>query len=277
MPEPHTAPPPRQPALYIPHGGGPCFFMDPMPGMPPDLWDRMAAYLRGIPASLPAVPRAIVVVSAHWEAPRPTIGVAPSHTLLFDYYGFPEHTYRLRYPARGAPALGARMQTLLAQAGVEADTDDRRGLDHGVFVPFKLMVPDADLPIVPLSLQRSLDAGFHFSVGAALAPLRDEGVLIVASGMSYHNLRDFFQPGRGDDTAQAFDDWLARTIADPDPQARNRALLDWAHAPGARASHPRPEHWIPILVAAGAGAADPASRPYVDRLLNKPVCAVRFG
>ncbi len=277
MPETPATPIPRQPALYIPHGGGPCFFMDPMPGLPSDLWDRMAAYLRGIPASLPTVPRAIVVVSAHWEAPKPTIGVAASHALLFDYYGFPEHTYRLRYPAHGAPALGARMQTLLAQAGVETDTDDRRGLDHGVFVPLKVMYPDAALPIVPLSLQRKLDPGFHFRVGAALAPLRDEGVLIIASGMSYHNLRDFFQPGRGDDEAQAFDDWLARAIADPDPQVRNRALLGWEDAPGARASHPRPEHWIPILVAAGAGAADPAYRPYVDRLLNKPVCAVRFG
>ncbi len=277
MPKSDTAPAPRQPALYIPHGGGPCFFMDPMPGMPSDLWGRMAAYLRGIPASLPDVPRAVVVISAHWEAPRPTIGVAPSHALLFDYYGFPEHTYRLRYPARGAPALGARIRDLLAQAGIDADADDRRGLDHGVFIPFKLIYPDAELPIVPLSLHRSLDPQFHFLLGSALAPLRDEGVLIVASGMSYHNLRDFFQAGRGDDAAQAFDDWLARTIADPDPQARNRALLEWKQAPGARACHPRPEHWLPILVAAGAAASETAHRPYVDRLLGKPLCAVRFG
>lgn len=267
----------RQPSLYIPHGGGPCFFMDPMPGMPPGLWDRMAAYLRSIPASLPAAPSALVVISAHWEASRPTIGIAAKHDLLYDYYGFPEHTYQLTYPARGAPALGAKIQALLAQTGVEADTDDRRGLDHGVFIPLKLMFPDADLPIVPLSLQRNLDPQFHFRIGAALSRLRDEGVLILASGMSYHNLHDFFHPGHGDDAAQSFDDWMAQTISDPDPAARNRALLDWSQAPGARTSHPRAEHWVPIFVAAGAGAAEPSRRPYVDRLLNKPVAAVRFG
>ena len=268
----------RLPSLYIPHGGGPCFFMDPAPGMPPDLWRKMAAYLGAIGPSLPVRPNAALVISAHWETSRPSVGRAARHALLYDYYGFPEHTYHLSYPALGSPALAARVRQLLAQAGIESDSDDQRGIDHGVFVPFKLIYPAAEVPIVPLSLRHDLDARAHIAIGAALAPLRDEGVLIVGSGMSYHNLRDFFRPdAQANEAARQFDCWLADTAAMTDPAQRERALIDWQRAPGAHACHPRAEHLLPLMVVAGAGLADPGRRPYTDILLGKAVSVVQFG
>ena len=178
--------PARQPTLFIPHGAGPCFFMD---WNPPGAWDRTAAFLRGIPASLPARPRAIVLVSGHWLAAQPTVTSGARPGLIHDYGGFPPHTYQLRYDAPGAPPVAERVAQLLAGAGLPAAQDAARGWDHGVFSPLKVAFPDADVPVVQLSLLRSLDAGEHVAMGRALAPLRDEGVLIVGSGMSYHNMR----------------------------------------------------------------------------------------
>jgi len=195
----------RMPCLFIPHGGGPCFFMDGPSPFSRSAWDRMAAYLRGVGPSLAARPKAVLVVSGHWDARRPTVNTASQHSLYYDYYGFPEHTYRLTYPAKGSPEMAARVRELLAKAGVDSDEEPRRGLDHGVFIPFMLMFPDADVPIVQLSLRKDMDASAHLAIGRALEPLRDEGVLIVGSGMSYHNLREFFRPGRGDADARAFD------------------------------------------------------------------------
>lgn len=148
----------RLPTLYIPHGGGPCFFMDPPPNLP-HMWDGLAAYLRGIDASLGVRPKAVLVVSGHWEMQQPTVNIAERPKLLFDYYGFPEHTYRLKYPVSGAPDLEPRVRSLLADAGFELAVDSKRGLDHGVFVPFLLIYPRADVPIMQLSLQQSLDPG----------------------------------------------------------------------------------------------------------------------
>jgi len=268
----------RLPTLYIPHGGGPCFFMDPLPGMPPDLWDKMAAYLRGIRASLPARPEAVVVISAHWEAARPTVSQVQRHSLLFDYYGFPEHTYRLTYPAQGSVALAQKVQELLARAAIDCDVDGSRGIDHGVFIPFKLIFPEADVPIVPLSLRHDLDARAHLAIGAALAPLREQGVLIVGSGMSYHNLREFFhQNFRANEAARQFDQWLATTVRLPNTAERDQALGDWQRAPGARECHPRAEHLLPLMVAAGAARNDPGQIAYCDILLGKALSAVQFG
>lgn len=267
----------RMPTLYIPHGGGPCFFMDVPPGMPADLWDHMAAYLRGIGPSLPAPPTAVLVISAHWEAPRPTVSTAAQPDLLFDYYGFPEHTYHLTYPAVGSPALAAQVRELLTAAGIASDQDAERGLDHGVFVPFKLIFPEADVPIVAMSLQRGLDPAAHLAIGRALAPLREAGVLIVGSGMSFHNLRTLFSDdGTSDAQASAFDTWLTDAVTAAAP-ARDRALTDWRNAPGARASHPSEEHLLPLMVAAGAAANDRGERVYSDRLMGKALSGFRFG
>jgi aromatic ring-opening dioxygenase catalytic subunit (LigB family) len=268
----------RLPTLYIPHGGGPCFFMETPPGLPRDLWDRMATYLRGIDASLGTRPESVLVISGHWEAERPTVNTALRPPLLFDYYGFPEHTYRLTYPVPGSPALARRVRDLLGAADIASDEEPERGLDHGVFVPFKLIYPEADIPIVQLSLNRNLDAATHLRMGHALAPLRDEGVLIVGSGMSYHNLRDLFSSDpRAMRAAAEFDAWLTEAVTESDSVLRETKLAAWHQAPGARAAHPRPEHLIPLMVAAGAAGGDAARRNYNEPLLGKPVSGFQFG
>ncbi|MGA2793848.1 MAG: class III extradiol ring-cleavage dioxygenase [Roseiarcus sp.] len=265
----------RMPCLFIPHGGGPCFFMDAPPPFSHSAWDKMAGYLRGVGPSLAARPKAILVVSGHWDAKRPTVNTAAQHSLYYDYYGFPEHTYRLTYPAKGSPELAAHVRDLLARAGVESDEEPRRGLDHGVFIPFMLMFPDADIPIVQLSLREDMDASAHLAIGRALEPLRDEGVLIVGSGMSYHNLREFFRPGRGDADSRAFDSWLVDAVSDP--ARRDARLKDWLDAPSAAACHPEPEHLLPLHVVAGAAGADVGRRVYEDQILGKAVSAFQFG
>ena len=249
-----------------------------MPGLPPDLWDRMAAYLRGIDSSLGRRPAAILVISGHWETAQPTVNTALHPPLLFDYSGFPEHTYRLTYPVAGSPALAAHVRGLLSAAGIASAEEAHRGLDHGVFVPFKVMYPAADVPLVQLSLNRNRDASTHLAVGRALAPLRAEDVLIVGSGMSYHNLREFFVDSpQVNDASEAFDAWLDRALAEQDPADRAAKLERWRDAPGARACHPTPEHLLPLLVAAGAAADSPARRTYHDHLMGKAVSGFQFG
>lgn len=252
--------------------------MDVPPGLPPDLWERMAAYLRNLDRSLGVRPKAVLVISGHWEESRPTVNAAQRPPLLFDYYGFPEHTYRLTYPAPGSPELAARVQQLFASAGIASEATDQRGLDHGVFIPFKVVYPNADVPMVQLSLHHSLDASVHLAIGKVLAPLRDEGVLIVGSGMSYHNLGEMFVNAAGsNEPAEQFDQWLTRTIEDDDAGAREQGLASWLHAPGARRCHPRPEHLLPLMVAAGAAAGDAGRCTFKDRLLGKAVSAFQFG
>jgi aromatic ring-opening dioxygenase catalytic subunit (LigB family) len=195
--------------------------------------------------------------------------------LLYDYHGFPEHTYRLTWPAPGDPDLAARVIQLLAQNGIVSQPETTRGWDHGVFVPFKLVWPDADVPTVQLSLRRDGDPTAHLALGRALAPLRDEGVLIVGSGLSYHNLGNFFG-AQGVADGEAFDAWLGDAVA-ADPDERERRLAAWRSAPGARASHPTPEHLLPLHVVAGAAGNDIGRRTFGDLLLGKPVSAFQFG
>jgi aromatic ring-opening dioxygenase catalytic subunit (LigB family) len=260
-----------QPALYIPHGGGPCFFMPD----PRGVWTRMESYLRGLPASLPEPPKAILVISGHWEAPAFTLTGAAEHPgLIFDYYGFPPETYRLTWPAPGAPWLAERAGALLAAAGVPCAVDRVRGFDHGVFIPLKVMVPDAEVPVVQMSLHASLDPALHLAAGAALAPLRDEGVLILGSGMSFHNLRAMGDP-RVAEPSREFDRWLAEAAAS-DPRERAARLARWHEAPWARLCHPREEHLIPLMVAAGASGA-PGAHDYSELVLGGAVSAFRFG
>jgi aromatic ring-opening dioxygenase catalytic subunit (LigB family) len=252
--------------------------MEVPPGLPPDLWDRMAGYLRGLDGSLGGRPRAVLVISGHWETEHPTVNTSAQPPLLFDYYGFPAHTYQLKYPAAGSPVVAARVREVLAAGGIRSSEDGNRGLDHGVFVPFKLIYPDADVPVVQLSLNRNLDAATHLQIGRALAPLREEGVLIVGSGMSYHNLRDFYASDpRAVAPAEQFDSWLNDTLTTPDSAARDNRLMGWLSAPGARSCHPRPEHLLPLMVAAGAGGSDRAQRTFHDRIVGKPVAGFQFG
>lgn len=267
----------RLPTLFIPHGGGPWPFMAATMG-PADMWDRLGAYLRGLGEAVGRRPKAVLVISGHWETPQPTVNAVERPKLLFDYYGFPEHTYRLDYPAPGSPELAAEVRALLGRAGIECGQDEQRGFDHGVFIPFMLIYPGADIPIVQLSLRADLDPAAHFAMGRALAPLREEGVLIVGSGMSYHNLREFRSASpRANQASVHFDDWLTGAVEKPEPEARERELCAWANAPDALACHPESEHLVPLFVAAGAADADPGKRTFSDRILGKAVSAYQFG
>jgi len=262
------------PSIFLPHGAGPCFFMD---WSPTGTWDRMADWLRGLIGQLAVAPKAILVVSAHWEAPEFTVNTQAAPGLLFDYSGFPEHTYSLSWPAAGSTELAARVRDLLAAAGIDSAADDRRGLDHGVFIPLKLVFPHADVPVVQLSLRRGLDPAEHLAMGRALAPLRAQGVLIIGSGMSFHNMQRFRRDnGPVDADSERFDAWLRETVSLPRKQ-RDQRLIDWAQAPGARASHPREEHLLPLHVVAGAAGGDAGARIFEDRVLGSAQSAFAFG
>ncbi len=263
----------RLPALYIPHGAGPCFFMD---WDPHDEWTRMAGWMRGALADLPATPRAILVVSAHWEAPRFTVQSGASPGMLFDYSGFPEHTYRLSYEPPGDPALASRVRSLLDDAGLPHDEDAERGYDHGVFIPLLLMAPDATIPVLQLSLRAGLDPREHAAAGAALAPLRDDGVLLLGSGMSFHNMRGFRDPRYGP-VSDRFDAWLAETAGIVDADARGDALSRWAEHPDGRSSHPREEHLLPLMVVAGSAGDGGGTSVFTDRVLGTAVSAFAFA
>ena len=237
----------RMPSLFIPHGGGPSFFMT---GERKEQYQATEDFLRSIQHSLPAKPEAILIITAHWEAPIPSFtgGIHPS--LIYDYYGFPQETYALTYPAPGMPALAQRAADLLKQAGLPSAVEPGYGWDHGVFIPLKVMYPEAEVPVVAMSLHESFNPELHSHLGRALAPLRDEGVLIVGSGMSYHNLRHFadYAP-----ESYAFHDWLDQAVQGS-WQERCDQLSNWRTAPGGRASHPREEHLLPLMVASGAGS-----------------------
>jgi aromatic ring-opening dioxygenase catalytic subunit (LigB family) len=260
----------RQPSLFIPHGGGPCFFMPDPAGN----WTGMEAFLRALPARLPERPKAILVVSGHWETRGFAFTGAVQPPLIYDYGGFPAHTYELRYDAPGDPGLAARAAALLAEAGMTAWVDPARGLDHGVFVPLKVAFPDADIPVVEMSVDRDLDPAQHIAAGRALAALRDEGVLIVASGMSFHNMRGYGDP-RFTDPSDQFDAWLTATV-EAQPAQRAAALALWADAPAGRLSHPREEHLLPLMVAAGASEA-PGSRIYAEHVLKTAISGYSFA
>lgn len=260
------------PTLFIPHGAGPCFFMDWTRG-PADTWDRTAAWLKGLVADLPERPKAILVVSGHWEAPVFTVGASPKPPMIFDYYGFPEATYQLRFDAPGSPQLAGRVRELLGEAGFPTAEDAERGYDHGVFVPLLLATPEADIPVVQLSLRQDLDPQAHLAAGRALAPLRDEGVLIVGSGMSWHNMRGFGPPYT--ERSKAFDAWLETAVADP--ARRDEALAHWELGPSAREAHPREEHLAPLFVAAGAAEGEPGSLAFRDIVMDVAISGYAFG
>ena len=264
----------KLPTFYIPHGGGPCFFMEGMG--PAGTWDGMANWLKALPTAVPEKPKALLIISAHWEEAEVTVNTAAEPDLLYDYYGFPPHTYELRYPALGAPEVAKAVIALLHKNDISAATDSKRGLDHGVFIPFKLIYPSADIPIVQLSLKEGLDPAFHVRLGAALAPLREQGVLIVGSGMSYHNLRSFGSGDSGPHSAH-FDQWLDQVISKQPEAARNAQLIAWEKAPSARAAHPREEHLLPLMVVAGAAGQDLGRRTYNEKVMGMAISAFQFG
>lgn len=245
----------RMPALYLPHGGGPAFFMT---GGMHAMFQPMQAFLEGLQATLPAKPKAVLVVTAHWEADVPSFSGSDSPALIYDYYGFPPETYSLTYPAPAAPELALQAAAALSAAGIANAVDPAHGWDHGVFIPLKVIFPQADIPVLAMSLQASLDPAAHVAMGEALRSLRAQGVLIVGSGMSYHNLRNFNSPA-SEAVSQSFDAWLDSALAG-DAAHRKQQLALWAQAPGGRESHPREEHLLPLMVASGAGSDLPAQK-----------------
>ena len=261
----------RMPVVYVPHGGGPWPYVDLPMFRDMDL-GGLRQYLEGLRHL--AAPKAVLVISAHWEAPVPTVQSSAHPPLLFDYYGFPPESYALTWPAPGDPQLAARVRALLADAGIPSAEDPKRGFDHGTFVPLKLTWPDAQIPTIQLSLKQGLNAAEHLAMGRALRPLRDEGVLILGSGMSYHNMRGF--GGRARATSKRFDDWLGET-AILSPQARDERLANWENAPAARECHPREEHLLPLMVIAGAAGQDVGTVPFNEVAMGVFVSAVQFG
>lgn len=240
---------------------------------PQGIWRGMETFLQGLAASLPEPPRAILIVSGHWETRGFALTGAAQPPLVYDYYGFPPHTYQLRYDAPGSPELAARAAALLQSAGFTAGIDPARGYDHGVFVPLKVAFPEAQVPVVELSLDAGLDAGLHLAAGHALAPLREEGVLLVGAGMSFHNLRALGDPRLAEPSRQ-FDDWLTAAALSP-PDRRTELLSQWQHAPAARLAHPRHEHLLPMMVAAGA-SSQPGRRIYNEQVLGSFISGFAF-
>lgn len=230
----------RLPSLYISHGS-------PMTALQPGLVGQRLAELA---ADLPR-PRAIVIASAHWLSTQPLVGAHPLPPTIHDFGGFPEALYRLQYPAPGAPELAAQVQQLLLDAGLPARLDPSRGLDHGAWVPLRFLFPDASIPVVPLSLQPQLGPAHQLALGRALAPLREQGVLLVGSGSITHNLHDFrrYQDGKEAPYVRPFIGWVEQRLAADDVDA----LLDYrAQAPGAVQAHPSDEHLQPLHFAIGA-------------------------
>lgn len=261
------------PAIYIPHGGGPWPFVDGLG--PRHEWAPLEVYLRSLITSLPERPRALLIVSAHWEEPNVTLMTGAHPPMLYDYYGFAPAAYELEWPAPGAPELAPRVRELLEGAGFSVHENATRGFDHGTFIPMMLSVPDADIPVLQVSLLRSLDPEAHLALGRALAPLRDEGVLIIGSGSSYHNMRGFGHPSSAEPSLE-FDQWLGQSVV-LSREAREQRLRDWRSAPSADHCHPREEHLLPLHVVAGAAREDAGSVPFRVPVLGCWASAVQFG
>ncbi|HTX73688.1 MAG TPA: class III extradiol ring-cleavage dioxygenase [Rectinemataceae bacterium] len=265
----------RLPTLYIPHGGGPWhLMMDAFGGA--QAWAPLVTYLEGIGSLAREKARAILAVSAHWEENIPTVHHGSSPGLYYDYYGFPDSTYHLSWPAPGAPDVAQRIDSLLREAGFRVGREEERGFDHGSFVPLMVALPDAALPVAQLSLVGDLDPATHLRLGRALAPLRDEGLLIIGSGMSYHNMRGFGDP-RSRPSSERWDDWLRDAVESADAERRDRLLTEWERAPEARNCHPRSEHLVPLFVAAGAAGEDRGVRSFAGTIMDVAVSGFTFG
>ncbi|WP_428392290.1 DODA-type extradiol aromatic ring-opening family dioxygenase [Lichenicoccus sp.] len=267
----------RQPVLALPHGGGPCFVSTYPAPLEPAVWASLGRFLRDQGAAIRPRPRAVLVISGHWEEAVPTVTTAVETSLYYDYYGFAPEAYALHWPVKGAPDVARRVRKLLADAGIASAEDAGRGLDHGVFVPLMEMFPDADIQIVQLSLQRDLNPAAHLAIGRALAPLRDEGILIIGSGSTFHNAREVMPSERSAQAARTFGAWVAEVMAERLPERRFARLADWQSGPDARFNHPKEEHLLPYHVAAGAGGDDPGATIFDDLVAHKAQYAFRFG
>ncbi|MCW8859468.1 MAG: dioxygenase [Deltaproteobacteria bacterium] len=252
-------------ALFLSHGGG------PMPLLGDPGHREMVSCLENIASQFPK-PDALLVVSAHWEERIPTITAGESPSLIYDYYGFPDESYDIQYPCAGEPSLAGEIYNLLENAGIEAKSDDTRGFDHGLFVPLKIMYPEANIPCVQLSLVNTLDPSHHLKIGRALQSLNQQNVLVIGSGFSFHNLKAFFAADtpESQELNHSFDEWLLKTCCSSNysEKERTQRLVRWADAHGARFCHPREEHLLPLHVCYGV-AQTPCSDYFELEIMNK--------
>lgn len=258
--------------VYFSHGGG------PMPILGDPGHKAMVDFMVQLPSQL-RKPEAILVISAHWEENTATLMGAPAPSMFYDYYGFPKKAYEINYPAPGNPALASQIADLLNKNKITARVDNQRGFDHGLFIPLKLMYPQADIPALQLSLLHSLSPAAHLALGQALRELMQENILVIGSGFSFHNMQAFsWQSAGGADPANdAFQDWLIEVCTGPLPQAdREQRLIDWERAPSARYCHPREEHLLPLHVCLGM-ANTPAKLIFDDQILGKRGVAFLWG
>ncbi len=264
----------RMPTFFISHGGGPWPWMKEQLG---DAYAQLETFLQGLPDTLPEAPRAILVITGHWETPTLQVSSGVRPGMIYDYYNFPPHTYQVSYPAPGDPELAAEVRRLVSGAGLEALEDPTRGLDHGTFVPLSVMYPQGEVPVVMLSMLNSREAETHLRIGRALAPLREQGVLIIGSGLSYHNLR--LMNAAGAEPSRRFDDWLQETLTGETGSVRSERLARWESAPAARIAHAEEDHLVPLFVAAGAAENEPAECVHHEENFfgHITVSSFRFG
>ncbi|MDB5099257.1 MAG: dioxygenase [Cyanobacteria bacterium RYN_339] len=264
----------KLPTYFVSHGGGPWPWMKQAWG---GAMDELERSLQAIAREIGAKPKAVLVISGHWEEREFTVQASPRPPMVYDYSGFPAHTYQVQYPAPGSPELATRVQDLLVAAGIPVARDERRGYDHGTFTPLVAMYPDADVPVVQLSLKLGYDPEAHLALGRALAPLREEGVLIIGSGLSYHNLRRMGPEAK--EVSAQFDGWLQQALVAATPGERVARLLRWEDAPAARLAHPEEDHLIPLMVAVGAAEAEPGACVYHEGTFfgNVTASSFRFG
>ena len=250
--------------VYFSHGGG------PLPILGDASHEAMVDFMLQLPSQL-RNPDAILVISAHWEERIATLLGAHNPPMFYDYYGFPDEAYQITYAAPGNPGLANRIAELLHKSNIRANIDPQRGFDHGLFIPLKLMYPQADIPSLQLSLLRGLNPATHIDLGKAMRELMHENILIIGSGFSLLNMRAFSWRGINtpDPANDAFQNWLIEVCTGPIPQyEREQRLIDWDKAPFARYCHPREEHLLPLHVCLGI-ADKPAKVAFDDNILGK--------
>lgn len=252
-------------ALFLSHGGG------PMPLLGDMAHAEMVSCLKQIAQTITR-PSAILMVSAHWEADHATVTSGENPGLIYDYYGFPPESYAVQYPCPGSPSLARAVCQQLEKVGISVSADSNRGFDHGLFVPLKIMYPEANIPCVQLSLIKSLDPLTHIKLGRALQELADPSLLLIGSGFSFHNMKAFFttETAGSRNANTSFEHWLLDTCSNQDISEKERTerLVNWESAPAARDCHPREEHLLPLHVCYGFAEAA-CTKAITLKILNK--------
>ena len=260
-------------SIYFSHGGG------PLPILGDKSHKAMVEFMQDLPFRI-GRPDTIIVISAHWEESVATVLGSSNPAMFYDYYGFPDEAYNITYPAPGNLEFGSRVVHILQEKSIEGSIDDKRGFDHGVFIPLKLMYPEADIPVIQLSLIRGLEPVAHIELGKALNELMSENILVIGSGFSFHNMGAFSWDGniKKDRANDLFQEWLIETCAAPlTHKEREKRLIHWEEAPAARYCHPREEHLLPLHVCVGiAGENSQAQKIFDDYILGKRAVAFQW-